>query len=377
MKTGLTLPQLAAQIKAEMPMKRDFVAPTDKLTYVPEGDRGKIMFGVNDSARFSVEPTPHCLKQICQFAGIPSKYVDEMLVVGKDGNRPHLKLLADNINWWFSKTPAQRMLRTIQNGEMTARAFLSNSYRPRDNYDLAEKVIPVMLKAGCEVRSAQITETRLYIQASTPKMEIDVKELMRARGITDIHPANRNDWPNDPVRASVVISNSEVGAGSIRIEPGLDRLRCYNMLIASESLRKIHIGKRVDFGDEAAELFSNETRKLDDEAFWAKVTDLVTAVFDQGKFASLVEKFAQTGAVMLAHPADTVQEIGKRFQLTEGETKSVLDHLIAGGDNTVYGLTNAITRAATDVESYDRSIELQRIGGEIIELPQGDWKKLD
>lgn len=40
------------------------------------------------------------------------------------------ELLAQNLNCWFTKEPAQRMLRTLDG---TARAYLSNRYRRIDN----------------------------------------------------------------------------------------------------------------------------------------------------------------------------------------------------------------------------------------------------
>jgi hypothetical protein len=52
------------------------------------------------------------------------------------------------------------------------------------------------------------------------------------------------------------------------------------------------------------------------------------------------------------------------------KTNKVLDIL---GDLSLFGLINAVTRTASDVESYDRSVELQRIGGKIIELPKSVW----
>ena len=35
---------------------------------------------------------------------------------------------------------------------------------------------------------------------------------------------------------------------------------------------------------------------------------------------------------------------------------------------SLWGLANAVTRSAEDCESYDRAIEMERIGGQVIEL---------
>ncbi len=323
-----------------------------------EKSLGAIHFEAGGQERAAV-PTRHCLGQICERVGIPARYADRM--VGE-----HSQLLADNINWWFSKSPEKRMLRTFLNGERTARAFLSNRYRPLDNADLAEAVLPAMAKAGCEVLSSQITETRLYIQAATPRLQLDL-EALRAK-----HGAHAR--ANDIVQAGVVISNSEVGCGALRVEPMLYRLVCYNGLIMNVGIGKYHVGRSNNADlDSATEYFSDSTRELDDKAFWAKVVDLVNGVFDTGKFESLAAKFAGAKDLALPSPSDAVEEVSNRFKLAEAETKSVLDNLIAGSDNSLFGLVNAVTRAAESVESYDRAIELERMGGQILELPTKIW----
>ncbi len=73
---------------------------------------------------------------------------------------------------------------------------------------------------------------------------------------------------------------------------------------------------------------------------------------------------------------EVVEVTAKRFALNDGERSSVLKHLIRGDDMTQWGLANAITRAAQDVESYDRATELESLGGTIVELPQATWKVL-
>ena len=55
----------------------------------------------------------------------------------------------------------------------------------------------------------------------------------------------------------------------------------------------------------------------------------------------------------------------------------MLDHLIRGGDLSLYGLSNAITRAAQDVDSYDRSTEMESIGYTVLGMSRSDWQRLN
>lgn len=367
MKQGQSLAELATQIKRESGEKQDFLASTEKLEYQPsngEGSRyGLLHFNVGGEARH-VQPTRHCITQIGTHTGIPSKYVDRMA----DGNQ---ELLAHNINHWFKKEPSTRLLRTHLNGAHVGRAFLSERYRPLDNEDLAETVIPELLKAGCEIISSQITERRLYIQAATPRLELDLNKLKADTG---------NDLSKvDAVQSGIVISNSEVGAGSVLIEPMIYRLRCFNGMILPTAMRRNHVGRKSVHAEleEATAYFTDATRELDDRAFWSKVVDVVRGTFNPESFRNWSEKFARTSSVKLeAGAVDTVELTAKRFNLNDGEKKSVLDHLIEGGDLSLFGLVNAVTRTAEDAESYDRAIEFERMGGDIIELPQTEWQKI-
>ena len=51
--------------------------------------------------------------------------------------------------------------------------------------------------------------------------------------------------------------------------------------------------------------------------------------------------------------------------------------MIAGGDLSQYGLSNAITRASQDVESYDRATTLEGIGWQVAAMPAAQWKELN
>jgi hypothetical protein len=352
MKQAKTLAQLASQIKRESDERMDFVAPTTKLRYLPDGDVGRVAFRATmlngRQKECEATPTRHCLRQIASRSNIPAQYVDRMT----GANCP---LLAQNVNWWWKHQPEKRMLRTLLNGDHVARAFVSNRYRPLENSDLAAIILPKLAQLECEVLSCEITETRLYIQAATPKVA--------AKLVGDV------------VRAGIVIGNSEVGAGALSLEPLLYYLRCLNGMIMPRVMRRYHIGRHSDpmFElDEAAEYYTDKTKEMDDRAFWMKVKDVVDGLFDKDRFKAMVDAFQGTQDQRIKG-VESVEQVATRFQLNDDEKNDVLNHLIEGGDLSLFGLINAVTRTATDVESYDRSVELERVGGRLIELPKSTW----
>lgn len=68
---------------------------------------------------------------------------------------------------------------------------------------------------------------------------------------------------------------------------------------------------------------------------------------------------------------------GKEYQLSVPEQDSILKYLIEGGDLSLYGLSNAITRTSQDIESYDRATVLEGVGWNVAAMPAGLWKEMN
>ena len=369
MKAGRTLQDLSTQILAENRAKRDFVADTSALSMMAIGtEKGNwdvaLRFKIKDKEQ-TFKPTALCLDQIAARVGIPAKYAERMRTEAPE-------LLAKNVNHWFAAKPEKRMLRTLSNGQSVARAFLSERYRALDNFDMFAAVMPKLKAAGCEVHSAEITETRLYIQASTPRIQAVIDQSVKVGTHNRIQRT---------VQAGVIIGNSEVGCGSIFVDPIMYDLVCTNGLILQRTLKRHHVGRRNEgeiFGDEnTAELFTDETRRLDDTAFWSKVSDVVTAALDQVKFDTNIDRLRKLQNVILVKDTvnlpGVIEAVATKFDLIDQEKANLLLHFAQGGDFSQYGLINAVTRTAEDVPSYDRAVELERLGGQIIELAPSDF----
>lgn len=358
MKTGKSLTELAQEIQRQMDAKKDFLAPTNKLTAVVDDGAVKLQIA-DQGAPFPI--TQLALRQIGEHTEIPAKYVDRMAQHAPE-------LLAKNINHWFVETPAKRMIRTLDN---RARAFLSDRFRTLDNSDLAEAAFPAIFKLGVSVISMEITERRLYIKCVDEKINAQVK-AKTGHGLGEGHARI------DQICPAIVISNSEVGEGRLGIEAGLWTLGCTNMAILKQrSMSKYHVGRAIELGDNIYELLSDSTRAKTDAATWAQVGDVITAAFDKVRFDGEVLKLqGMAEDVIKDDVVQVVERAAKKFTLSDGQRSSVLTHLIQGGDLSRYGLFNAITRTAEDQDSYDDATDLERLGGQIIELGKEDWREI-
>ena len=74
---------------------------------------------------------------------------------------------------------------------------------------------------------------------------------------------------------------------------------------------------------------------------------------------------------------DVVELTGKEYGLTVPEQDGILKYLIEGGDLSLYGLSNAVTRFSQDVESYDRATQMEAIGWNVATMPPRLWKEMN
>jgi Domain of unknown function (DUF932) len=347
MKTGLNLTQMAAELERREAAKRDFIADTAQLTIDNEA-RVEMNLGGNTPA-FS--PTEHFRRQMATHFKVPAEYAERI-------RTSHPDLYAGTFNTFLHRERTKRMVRTLDG---TARAFLSDRYRPLDNHDLAMAVLPELMdRTDMTIESTEFTETRFYIKAVSKRLTTEVK-----RG--------------DAVQMGLVISNSEVGAGALKVEPLIYRLVCLNgMIMPDYGTRKAHLGRREVGVEDAFELFTDKTRQLDDAAFFSKVRDTVTGLLSMGTLEKIVAKMREATEQELPTTdiPGIVELTGKRFGYNEQTRQGILSHLITGGDLTRYGLMNALTRQSQDEADYELATQLEADGGRIIELNKTDWRSI-
>lgn len=362
MKTGTfsSLQSFAAEIERRAAAKEDLVTSTEHCKLVPAGEKG-VDVVVAGERRYNINSTGH--QQIAETVDIPYKYYTRMLSEKQE-------MLCNDVNEWFRHNPQSRMLRTLD-GKL--RAVRSDKFRTDLEYeDLAAAVLPVLMDLDVAISSYELTEKRMYIKAVDKRVE---RELQAKGG-------NFGDGKHVIVRClspAITISDSEVGFGSASVVGGVYDGFCSNLAWFGErSMRKYHVGAKHELaGGANYALLTDETRQKTAVATQAQIRDVVKAAFDQAKFDSLCNKIAETQDQKIDKDADIVKVVSmtsKKLKLTEDEGKGVLRHLAEGGDLSRFGLYNAVTRMSADVDDYDRATELERVGAEIIDLPQSEWE---
>lgn len=341
MKQGMkSIENLYGELIRQREARMDLIANTRSLSVSTENGISTLsIFTDKDIYNFKVTDIAH--RQIADRLGIPFKYYERMM-------NEYPKLLDENVNSWLKFKAEKRMLRTLD-GKL--RAFLSNRYRRLDNLELVDHILPVIAQMkNCSIASCDITETHLYLKVINKSMKAEITE-------------------GDIVQAGFVVSNSEIGLGALKVEPLVYRLVCKNGMISKDyAHKKYHTGRNVEDTDNAYELYSDETLKADDKAYFMKVQDIISAAVDETKFMLTVDKMRQAKSIKTGdNPVETVEVLGDKYLLNKNERASVLRHFIMDGNFSQFGLVNAVTRTSQDVEDYNRATELERIGGTILE----------
>ena len=352
MKTGLSLQDMAKELDRQQNAKRDLLVDSKAIAMDIVDDRPalKLLRQVEPAGILGVNDIAH--RQIGGHLKIPATYYDRM-------RNENPELLTYNVNRWLEQDKSRHMLRTLDG---TARAFLSDRYRRIDNYEVASAVLPIIRDmTDARVESCQLTDSNMYIKVVNPRITAEVKK-------------------GDIVQAGILVKNSETGQGSVNVTPLIFRLVCLNGMVAQDGgIRKYHIGRvNESYGDGNLDIFRDETIQADDKAFIMKLEDAVRAAVDQAQFAKIVDKMREaTEAKLEAATVPKVIELtAKEYSINDDEGRGILGHLIDGGDLSLYGLANAVTRHAQDVESYDRSTELEATGYRIMTMAPALFKRL-
>lgn len=352
MKAGLSLQELAIEISQQNAAKVDYLVNTESMEFGTEGTQ--VYLQLFDNEKIPLEPlTVNSIahQQLGTFTEIPAPYYNKMLT-------EHPNLLVQNLNEWIHRKADQRMVRTLYG---TARAFLSNRYRRIDNMQIAEIVLPELQKIeGAIFESCQLTDSRMYLKVVNPRLQAEVA-------------------PGDIVQSGVIISNSEVGQGSVSIQPLIYRLVCSNGMVVNDAkASRRHVGRQNEL-DGNVELYASDTLEAMDTAFIKQIRDTVAAAVDQTRFDKVIDimKQARDAKLNTQDIPNLVQLTGQKFGITESERGGVLQHLIEGNDLSLYGLSNAVTRYAQDVDSYDRSTELEGVGYKILTMSPHIWRYIN
>ena len=272
-----------------------------------------------------------CHNQIADKLEIPFKYYHKM-----EEESP--ELLVENVNTWLKKSEKDFFIRGLGD---SIRAFLSDRYRVIDHLDVLYCSLNELQSHEAEIEDCYLSEIEMNIKVKSQKLQ----DFVRHR--------------DDLIVGGLFFTNSETGHKALRVEPRLFRVKCSNGMIVEEFVtREIHIGN-----DEF------------DEVIYLSIRRSIRELY--GNFGGIVQTLKESTEVKISNPQKVINNLVEHYKLREVQKDNILMAFGAEPEYDKYGIANAVALAAQKEETWEKSIELERIGGRLITLPIEEFKSFD
>ncbi|MCJ8330929.1 MAG: hypothetical protein HRT89_03310 [Lentisphaeria bacterium] len=344
--------------------RRDFIAPMKRIRILNNGedmqsrlqDEFAITLG-NDDMTFGM--SDFCAKQLNQRLkpGF-GRYAEELQRAELD------YLYLENVNELLMHDDRRAQVRVLENGKTYARAVVSDKYCSIDDPIVFGTALNVLGDNAHRFKSigGNRTDIKTYCKfvSREPVFALEIGGKTRE------------------FSAGFMISNSEVGQGTACFQAFFTDSYCNNGLIFSKSILADvnfkHIGSRIDtdfgeiFGSQISRIKQGEIAQLIDNATkiaCSQETAMLEPIIDQ--IMTSIERKLQGDEIA-----------GIRNVLTAAKVPTV-DHdkvirEIDPADNSQFGIQAGLTQYAQKVENYEKRIELEKKGADVISMNDRTWK---
>ncbi len=326
----MKIDELLNELEGQNFSKWDERVPSNGL--VMTRDNGSVGLSIAEKEKpFGI--TDSCHQQIAERLDIPVRYYNRMASEAPD-------LLVENVNQWFTKEERTFFVRGL-NGSV--RALLSDRYRVIDHLDVLNCALNELQTHEATVESCHLSETEMNVKVRSDRL----KDYVRNR--------------DDVLIGGLLLTNSETGHKALRLEPRLYRVACTNGMVVEQFVSKqVHLGTN---------------NGANDSAVYISIRQSIQNLFNQ--FGEIVQSIRLTTEVRVKKPVDVIHNVVSHYHLTEEQKGAILIAFGAEPDADQYGIANAVTRAAHVEENWEKSLELERLGGNLLALPMKDFQAFD
>lgn len=280
----------------------------------------------------------HALGQVAQKFGIPWAYVEAL----RGGEVYHRQLLVHNLNSLAAHDDARYLVRVAHR---EVRGFLSDRYRRLDSRPILESFVRAAKKSGAEPFEGVLTDTSFSLKTILPVVH---------------EPA-----PGEAIAFGLELCNSDFGARALSVSLFVLRIRCSNLAVMSEDLRKVHLGSRLS--DDA--VYSLRTHQLDTALICSAIGDIVDRNFLPARLETVTGMIREAAESQVSQSQMTAW-MKKRLTRVEAQTVSnvfnspEIEMLPSG--QTRWRFSNALSLFAASLEG-ERELDMERLAGEVLQ----------
>jgi hypothetical protein len=325
----MRLENLIQELERQKPLKWDEKLHSSQIKMVLAENEPRFQIKANGSLSINES----CHNQIAEKLEIPLKYYHRM-----EEETP--ELLARNVNTWLERSEKEYFVRGMGD---SVRAFLSDRYRVIDHLDVLYCSLNELQAHDAEIEDCFLSETEMNIKVKSQQL----KDFVRHK--------------DDLMIGGIFLANSETGHKALRVEPRLFRVKCSNGLIIEELVtREIHIGN----GDEAF-----------DEIIYLSLRRSIRELFS--KFGDIIQVLRESSEIKIKNPQKMISNVVEHYRLSKTQRDNILVAFGAEPEYDQYGIASAVTLAAQKEETWEKSVELEKLGGKLVALPMEEFKALD
>ena len=207
------------------------------------------------------------------------------------------------------------------------RAFLSAEYVAFNNSEIAQTAESLLRNGALDVKSFVLEETHMFLKIISE----------------DIVDSGAG------LKTGILIGNSEVGMGSVSVEPFVFRKPCTNDLIVSreKSFRHAHI-----------HLTAHELTR--------RMAEAISEGFQVA--SSVLGAFLKTREVKVVDPLEVIRKIAEERMFSQKLTDEVVSSYLVEPESNWFGVINSFTNAAQKLGSLQQ-IKMERFAGTLLEAP--------
>ena len=362
------LKDLVQELKNQNLKKRDLVVPSRCLEFkngmlnVKDVDNNEglasILQGTGistmDSSRqnLALLGTDTFHQHVSEKLGIPKNYYDRLA-------NGHTALLDSNVNHWLAEDKKNYLIRSFVDGEEktgTARALLSDAFLCLDNFDVLMTVLEVVRESGLNLNmEGDVTEKRMYVRFTSPDIEVNAKRLLE-----NYRLPGYKDQGVHGICAGFVIGNSEVGLGQYFIAPRIVAKVCNNgMINMNESVKRIHVGAKMN--EYSFVQWSELTQQKSKELIMSQTRDAIKTFLSTDYVSGAIKVYEEKCGLKLEHPIDAIKNVSKEFKFGQEKEAAILDYFFQSGDNSGFGLVQAVTLYAHKNADADDQFEMESL----------------
>lgn len=384
-KENLSLARMLDILKRQQKQKIDTVVTPSKLRYRIENGTPILVYESPTYGELGLVPADRFHRNVCEKLGIPRKYYEKML-------RESPRLLAVSVNTWLRSSDTPYMVRAFAPGRDmpsdsrrggTARAMLSDHFSPSmDNLNVLTgtlEAIKGLIQAKelgqIQFEECNLTAEKMILKITAPEIVSQSRELLKNYRRPDGKDVHGDDQFG--VQCGLFIGNSEVGAAAFKLTPMMMVSACRNKtLFLEKGISRRHTGSKLTDGVD----YQADTLLAQRDWVQKETRDVVKTFLHKDWLDGQVRSIEAMNKP-LSHPLGAVRNVAAKLEYSEAITDQLCDFFVQGGDNTAFGISQAITwqaqhggRVSKDGSltpfSVDEQLEMERAKNNMFFMPQ-------